>query len=196
MAAITRREVGQLVGQLVEHMIRQRADIERRPPAPKVPQTGSDAASTLFAPLVVQSNAFKERELRAERGNSDPDLVDFATHFTRALKDRGFPFFPIEWERGRERQDALKAQGLSRASWGQSAHNFGMAVDVVHFGRFWQLSRAEWAVVGLIGKEVARKRNIKIRWGGDWDFYDPAHWELSDWKVRAASRIVDVMRNR
>ncbi|QCS37219.1 hypothetical protein [Tortoise microvirus 70] len=58
-----------------------------------------------------------------------------------------------------------------------------MAVDIVHFGRYWDLSPKEWAVVGLIGKEVARRRNIKIVWGGDWRFWDPAHWELKDWKA-------------
>jgi len=33
-----------------------------------------------------------------------------------------------------------------------------------------------------IGKEVARKRNIKLDSGHDWNFWDPAHWEIDNWQ--------------
>lgn len=69
---------------------------------------------------------------------------------------------------------------------GRSPHQFGMAVDIAHLTRAWDLTAKEWAVIGLIGKEVARKRKIRIVWGGDFkSIYDPAHWELADWKERA-----------
>jgi len=64
------------------------------------------------------------------------------------------------------------------------------AVDIIHATRGWNLTAKEWQVVGAIGHEIARKRNIDMEWGGDWDghdgrpnFYDPAHWQLKSWKT-------------
>ena len=129
--------------------------------------------------------------MRASWEGSDPDLITFFKAFSKDLQARGMPFFAHCFVRSHALQDTLYANGVSKARAGQSPHNWGMAVDVVHYGRFWQLTRQEWAVVGLLGKEAARRRNIKVTWGGDWRFYDPAHWELSDWKDRASGRLTE-----
>jgi hypothetical protein len=62
-------------------------------------------------------------------------------------------------------------------------------VDIIHASRAWNLTKKEWDVLGSIGKEIARKRNLKMEWGGDWDgregrpkFYDPAHWQIKNWR--------------
>ena len=55
-------------------------------------------------------------------------------------------------------------------------------MDIVHASRAWNLTKKEWDVLGSIGKEIARKRNLKMEWGGDWKFYDPAHWQIKDWR--------------
>ena len=61
--------------------------------------------------------------------------------------------------------------------------DYSAAVDIIHATRGWNLTKKEWDVVGAIGKELARKRNIDIEWGGDWKFYDPAHWQIKSWKT-------------
>lgn len=78
----------------------------------------------------------------------------------------------------------LFRKGNSKAKWGSSPHNCGMAVDLVHGVYAWEIPKLCWSMLGHIGKEVAAQQGVKITWGGDWDFYDPAHWELSDWKSR------------
>lgn len=113
-----------------------------------------------------------------------PQLVEFYQAFHAALEKRAMPFVGFEFYREPERQEALKKSGVSNAGPMSSPHQWGMAVDVVHFERFWSLTKAEWAVIGLIGKEVARKRHIRVTWGGDFkSIYDPAHWELTDWRL-------------
>ena len=121
--------------------------------------------------------------MRASRVGADPLIVEFERKFVKALKAYGIPFFAHEFVRDEARQNEFKERGVSRAAWGQSAHNFGCAVDIIHSTRGWQLSELEWNVIGLIGQETARKMNLKIKWGGDFkSLYDPAHWELEGWE--------------
>jgi hypothetical protein len=58
-----------------------------------------------------------------------------------------------------------------------------MAVDMVSTNYAWELTKAEWFAIGVIGKRVAERLDIDVVWGGDWTRpYDPAHWELADWR--------------
>lgn len=164
-------------------------------PSPaNLPGSHMGAAQSLVAPLVVKSVDYLNRVHKVSRDGSDPDIVDFATAFLRDLQRRSMPFFVHCYVRSNAQQDTLYSQGVTKARAGQSPHNWGMACDIVHFGRFWELTQKEWAVVGEIGKEAARRRNIKITWGGDWKFYDPAHWELTDWKKRITHHPVEDFR--
>lgn len=147
-----------------------------------VPGSHMAAAMGLTAFPVIASKAFRDREYRASTEGADPDLLRFAQAFTRDLKKRGYPFYIHTITRSKADQEAAFAKGVSKARFGQSPHNFGKAADIVHFGKGWNLTKKEWDVLGLIGKEVARRLNLKVTWGGDWKFYDPAHWELTDWK--------------
>lgn len=101
------------------------------------------------------------------------------------------PFYAFEVVRSRERQTALHKIGVSNAPAGQSPHNYGFAVDIVHSDRHWNLTNKEWWVIGQIGIEVARRQKVPVRWGGDWDgdgdiydnrLFDPAHWEIANWR--------------
>lgn len=159
--------------------------VERGAKSPEptyIPPTHQAAARTLFDTSAVNDPRRKERAVRADRTGVHPDFLKFAIALEKECLSRGWPMFWNEFVRDKKRQDDLKAQGVSKASFGQSAHNFGMAGDLVHFGRYWALNEREWALVGVIGKDVARRQNLKITWGGDWSFYDPAHWELANWR--------------
>lgn len=146
-----------------------------------LPTTYQEVAARLVNRPIFENVKFLNRRMFDHTG-SHPDILDFAGAMSKECEKRGIPMFVHTAFRGRREQEKVHDLGHSKARFGQSPHNFGMAVDIVHYARFWELTRKEWAVIGLIGKEVARRRNIKIVWGGDWKFYDPAHWELAEWR--------------
>ena len=74
------------------------------------------------------------------------------------------------------------AAGTTKARAWESPHNYGLAVDIIHGTKAWDLTRKQWEIVGHMGKEVAAQLGVKVVWGGDWKFYDPAHWELANWR--------------
>lgn len=163
----------------------------------RLPKTHQDAAKRLVDVNAVKSNDYNNAVVKTSWEGSHPLIVEFYKHFNAALKRRGFPFFAFEFERSFERQAILLKNGVSRAGPGQSPHNWGCAVDVVHLTDYWDIPDKAWRVIGAIGHEVARKRKIPIEWGGDWGAdwprgkrgWDPAHWELSHWEqVRAKWR--------
>lgn len=156
------------------------------PPEPLLPVTHQAAAQALAAPDLVKSKRFLEREWEIDRSLLNPQMRDFADALMRDLKRRGIPLFIHCGLRSDSEQNRLYAAGRSKARAGQSAHNYGCAIDVIHLTKGWELTQKEWAIIGLIGKEVARKRCLKITWGGDWNFYDPAHWEFTNWRALAA----------
>ncbi|TIW42639.1 MAG: M15 family metallopeptidase [Mesorhizobium sp.] len=125
---------------------------------------------------------YAAQQLRADREGSRPELLAFLDAFQRQLRALGVPMFPHCLVRDSAAQDAAYAAGRSKAQAGESAHNYGCAVDLVHSRRAWDLTQREWAVIGHIGKDVAARNQLKIDWGGDWKFWDPAHWEMRGWK--------------
>lgn len=139
----------------------------------------------------VASERYQEQQWRAQREWSErgetraahPELLEFERKLIKRMAKLGVPMFAFCVYRNGRQQELLKEQGLSKAGAGFSPHQYGLAVDIVHGTKAWNLSRKQWALVGHIGKEVAAQLGIKVRWGGDWAFYDPAHWELADWTV-------------
>lgn len=148
-----------------------------------LPESYQELAQRLRDPSAFVSPQWRRVEYR-EGDGGDP-IYEFVTSMRDEFRRRQIPMFAVTVYRGKEAQDSAFARGTSKARFGQSAHNFKMAVDFVHIHRMWNLSRKEWEIIGLIGKEVARRRNIRITWGGDFkSLWDPAHWELADWKQR------------
>lgn len=93
------------------------------------------------------------------------------------------PIFAHSIVRGQKEQEAAFAGGFSNARFGKSPHNYGCAVDLIHGVKAWQLDKKSWEIIGHIGKELAKSKGIKIVWGGDFkSLYDPAHWELENWR--------------
>lgn len=163
-------------------------------PAPlvkRIAKTHRDAALRLTDWPTISSQQYRDAKIKTRREETHEQIVEFYIHLIKELEKRGFPFFAFEFYRSPARQKRLKDQGVSKAGPGESPHNWGAAVDVVHVRRFWDLTRKEWDIVGAIGKEVARRRKIPIVWGGDWKFYDPAHWELADWREIRRHRLHD-----
>lgn len=144
----------------------------------------------LRVPSHISSNAHLLQHDRADWQHVDPDIALFAARLVKALEKRGIPMYVHAAFRTRAEQEAAFERGVSKARWPRAPHCQGAAVDIVH-GRFhWDMTKAEWALIGKIGKELheslMRRFPVAFRyeivWGGDWSFWDPAHWELKNWR--------------
>lgn len=100
-----------------------------------------------------------------------------------AMKDdlfaSGVEIDMTEGWRGQVAQDQDVATGHSRASWGHSPHDFGVAFDVAPIinGTFvWPDDMTLWNQIGDTGKGQG------LTWGGNFrSIVDLPHFELTDW---------------
>nr|QJB21385.1 MAG: hypothetical protein [Microvirus sp.] len=148
------------------------------------PVTGhSSGLRALVARDFLLSQRHQEQHWRADRTAADHRILLFEHKFLSRMDKLGVPMFAHCIVRSMAQQTAVYVQGHSKAKAGQSPHNYGLAIDLIHGIRAWDLPKESWDVIGHIGKEVALQNGIKITWGGDFEsLYDPAHWELKDWK--------------
>ena len=118
------------------------------------------------------------------------DLVELMTVALKA-DDCPFDVTVIEGHRSNARQAELYAQGrtapgprVTNAKPGQSRHNSlpSEAVDVGPCdsrGHVLWNDKAAFDTWGAHVKRHATELGIRINWGGDFSFYDGAHFELS-----------------
>lgn len=164
-----------------------------RPPleSEPVPGLGPDAFASELAGMIDRpfcfSQKYGEQQGRADRTGAQAEILEFERTFVKRANRLGIPLFAHCVNRGSEEQNRLFSDGRSKARAGESPHNFGAAVDIIHGTKGWQLTRRQWAILGHIGKELAGGSGYRVKWGGDWEFYDPAHWELSLWRDIRAS---------
>jgi hypothetical protein len=150
-------------------------------PVKPLPKNLQEAAALLVDRPNCESVGYKHKQIYDWDG-VHPDIIEFTRRMVKELKRRGIPFYAFELMRTAERQKHLLRQKRSKAGPWESPHQYGCAVDLISYTRLWNITPQQWLVVGTIGKEIARKMGIKVVWGGDWKFYDPAHWQLADWK--------------
>ncbi|MCD1627041.1 M15 family metallopeptidase [Seohaeicola saemankumensis] len=92
----------------------------------------------------------------------------------------GHPVRIVEGFRSNERQDELYAQGrttpgivVTNARGGESAHNYGVAVDFVFRNEGYDAPEELWQTLGSIGESAG------FEWGGRWKtFPDKPHFEM------------------
>ena len=117
-----------------------------------------------------------------------PDIVTFWKGMHKECQKRNISVRAFEFVRSMDKQEYYYKTGRSKARAGRSAHNIGglglsAAVDVISTERAWDLTKKEWDILITIGYEVARKKKIKVVNGSEFSkLYDPAHWELRDWR--------------
>ncbi|RWP57964.1 hypothetical protein [Mesorhizobium sp.] len=131
---------------------------------------------------------YSDQQLRADRREAHPDIVEFGRLLVKRLRRLNVPMFESSMWRTMEDQKAAYVRGVSNAKPGESPHNYGCAVDVIHGIRGWDLSKSQWAIIGHVGKELAAQKGFKLNWGGpdgpkDRFNWDPAHWELVGWRA-------------
>lgn len=117
-------------------------------------------------------------------------------------------FTIMDSQRGRKAQDAAYKAGHSKATFGNSAHNYtpAVAVDLAPVPLNWNNRQSFidlWNVIGYynpstkVGKGLAKDMAIPLRWGGDWnmngkwtdDGWDFPHYELYPWRNYATKLI-------
>lgn len=149
-----------------------------------IDQLLSGAVASMADKAFLATVRYQNQQWRATRTGAHVKILDFERAFIKRAKKLGVPLFAHNMVRTPDEQKRLFVQGHSKISGsaGPGPHMVGCAVDIVHGTRAWDLGRNEWAILGHIGKEEARRIGVKIRWGGDWSFYDPAHWELENWR--------------
>lgn len=124
---------------------------------------------------------------RADWTGVDQRIARFAAVLVETLRKQGVPMYVHSARRTPAEQARLYAEGRSRIAV-KGAHTTGCAVDIVHAKFHWQLSREEWRYIGIVGKQVAHRIGLDVEWGGDWSFFDPAHWELKGWRAAPVIR--------
>ena len=143
---------------------------------------------------VASMQSFKviERMTVFDHERVHPLIVDFVKEVLKECRRRNIPIRPFELYRSPKRQIKLKAAGFSNAGAMSSPHQYGCAVDLIHQIRLWDGARTvHWEALHALFSEIARKRGIKLRWGGHFKvrrkgklvpFWDPAHFEIENWR--------------
>ena len=147
------------------------------------------AMRSLADPQAMEMFKYKQAHTTLDWEGVHPDIKKFWDRFHKAMIKRNIPVRVFELRRSHKRQTELYNKKRSQAKAGESAHNYGMAIDIIHAKFAWNCSKKQFDCIIAIGKECARKCNIKITSGGDWDFYDPCHWELTNWKEQLQPKI-------
>lgn len=159
-------------------------------PLDLVPGLGANAYASELRGMTDRafcfSEKFTEQQGRADKFGAQPEILEFERKLVKRAFKLGIPLFAHCVIRGSQDQNRLFREGRSKARAGESPHNYGAAVDLIHGTKGWDLTRKQWAIIGHLGKEAAASAGIAVNWGGDWKFYDPAHWELASWReIRA-----------
>lgn len=117
-----------------------------------------------------------------------PDVLLFKDKMVKAGRKLGIPLFASEVIRTKERQTMLYVQGVSKTP-DASSHLYGLAVDIIHGLKGWDLTPKQWLLLHHIGNDICLRYGLYMTWGGSWRpdpvtgvGWDPAHWELAYWK--------------
>ena len=146
---------------------------------------------------------FRQNE-RADWRAVDPRLQLWVAIFVEMARKRSVPLYVHCALRSSDEQRRLVAAGRSKAI--HSAHQIGEAVDIVHGVHHWQLWDKEWLSLHRLGMLALEKANariascnvgrsvkiepLRLNWGGDDGSpsdkfrWDPAHWEIVDYRER------------
>lgn len=156
------------------------------------------APKRLAAPAFIKTEGYIRQCFRADWQQTDVRLRLWAARLCIRARDQGIPLYIHSAFRTREQQSDLLRRGVTKVGWPRSAHNIGEAVDIVHGVYHWDLTQDEWLYIHHLGMDELRKLNATLRkrdrlalnWGGDDTTpgdtfrWDPAHWEIADYRER------------
>lgn len=111
-----------------------------------------------------------------------PELQNHIAVFTQVAQEMGYAFVISDGYRSIEQSNAARARkGNMVAPGGKSPHNYGAGFDCGLYKNGKSVSRAE---IERFTREVQRRTNNQIDWGGDWKTksYETWHYECKDWR--------------
>lgn len=174
-------------------MPRRKPEAEVRQPDVKEVRGAHDALRYLRYKDFLLTQRWTEQQMRADRQGAHPEILAFEKAFIARFRRLGIPMFAHSVWRTPEEQTRLYVTGFSNAMPEDAPHCGGVAVDLIHSIKGWEIPTLGWKLIGEIGKEVAQRIGVKVEWGGDWKTRkfpegDPAHWQLKDWRTKTLSR--------
>lgn len=109
--------------------------------------------------------------------------------FNEAIKDSPIDFTITCGYRGEKEQNEAVKNGFSTKKFPKGNHNKmpSRAVDAVPYPKMWDASEKEFKMLSDHILATAKKLNVKIKWGNDWNmngrsddekFHDSPHYEL------------------
>lgn len=149
----------------------------------------------------LKSPKWQEQQLRAERLGAHPLITEFTRKLVQRAAKVGVPLFPHCIVRSAEDQASAFARGVSWTPPTRPYPHRAFAVDIIHSTLGWMDKphiKHAWELIGAMGMETAKSMGIKVTWGADWDkdgdtaderAYDPAHWELENWRELYAEQF-------
>lgn len=188
------RQAPQLHQQAIINLLSRLKAEQAGTPQPKMDYRNADKANAFPMAIEAMRNAaflktprYQEQKSRANRDGADIRILEFSDKLIKRCASLGIPVFALCIVRTQEEQQSAYARGVSRDSPSDGLWpHMGFAVDIIHGTRGYMDDENHvphgWDVIGHLGKEVAHSMDLKVTWGGDWKFYDPAHWEIADWK--------------
>ena len=149
-----------------------------------------DVPERLQAPNFMRTDAYLKQWDRADWQHVDRRLMRWSALFIEYARKRNIPLYVHSAYRTREEQQLLLSRNVTRTL--HSAHRIGEAVDIVHGVYHWDMTPQEWRFLQVIGNRALDRVNatlkkadkLELTWGGNWSFYDPAHWQITDYKTR------------
>lgn len=164
-----------------------KSDVDTGEVAPdNVPNDMRDALRKLVDNDFLDHPRYQEQQWRASRKGAHLLILEFEKAMVKRCRELGIPMYAHTVVRDQDTQQRLFKEGFSKTPGTSEWAHEHCAADIVHSRYAWNLTKDQWKLLGHIGKEVAQTRGIAIVWGGDWKSpYDPAHWELAQWRERA-----------
>lgn len=133
-------------------------------------------------PAYFTRDSYLRQQHRADYQQVSPELMVFGARLVFAFRKKQVPLYVHSAFRTAAEQKAAFDRGVSKVKWPHASHCQGAALDIVHGSYHWDMNKAEWDTIGHVGKIIADRMGLQLTWGGDWSFWDPAHWELADWR--------------
>lgn len=163
------------------------------PPSPtiirKIPQKFKDVPVSLRDTAHLKSKQYRDRKTDMDWTYVHPDIKRFAQRFQKECEALGIPIWIFEVHRTPERQRHLKyVMRTSKADPWSSPHQYGLAVDLIHSVKLWDMTDLQWEYLNVLARELARKMNLKLTYGIDWGRtdtrlgWDKPHIQLKNWK--------------
>lgn len=163
------------------------------------------APERLKAPSYWYAPGYLTQCDKADWQQVDRRLMRWSAIFIELARKRGIPLYTHCAFRTEAEQAKASSGGNSKAAYPRSAHNIGEAVDIVHGVYHWTMTEKEWSLLHVLGLRALDLVNaqllakpsknkdgtfnndakLSLTWGGTFKgLYDPAHWEITDYRNR------------